>query len=138
IVYTSLHGTSIKLIPTVLEKAGYSDVNIVTEQAEPNGDFQTVESPNPEEPEALTRALELADKINADIVIGTDPDSDRLGIAVRDLDGKMILLNGNQSMIIMTAFLLEQWERAGKISGKEFIGSTIVSTPMMLDLADGY
>lgn len=138
IVYTSLHGTSIKLIPTVLEKAGYSDVNIVTEQAEPNGDFPTVKSPNPEEPEALTMALELADKINADIVIGTDPDSDRLGIAVRDLDGKMILLNGNQSMIIMTAFLLEQWERAGKISGKEFIGSTIVSTPMMLDLAEGY
>ena len=84
IVYTSLHGTSIKAIPGVLEKAGYTDVNIVKEQAEPNGNFPTVVSPNPEEPEALTMAMELADKINADIVVGTDPDSDRLGVAVRD------------------------------------------------------
>lgn len=138
IVYTSLHGTSIKAIPNVLAKAGYSDVNIVPEQAEPNGDFPTVKSPNPEEPEALTMALALAEKINGDIVIGTDPDSDRLGVAVRDINGKMILLNGNQTMVIMTAFLLEQWKRAGKITGKEFIGSTIVSTPMMLELASAY
>lgn len=138
IVFTSLHGTSIKLIPTVLERAGFSDVHIVEEQAEPNGNFPTVKSPNPEEPEALTMALELAEKTGADIVIGTDPDSDRLGVAVRDLDGKMILLNGNQTMVIMTAFLLENWKRQGKITGKEFIGSTIVSTPMMLDLAEAY
>ena len=138
IVFTSLHGTSIKLIPTVLEKAGYTDVHIVAEQAEPNGDFPTVKSPNPEEPEALEMALRLAEETQADIVVGTDPDSDRLGIAVRDLEGKMVLLNGNQTMVVMTAFLLEQWKRAGKITGKEFIGSTIVSTPMMLDLAEGY
>lgn len=138
IVYTSLHGTSIKAIPGVLAKAGYTDVNIVPEQEVPNGDFPTVKSPNPEEPEALTMALALADKIGGDIVIGTDPDSDRLGVAVRDTDGKMILLNGNQTMVIMTAFLLEQWKRAGKIDGKQFIGSTIVSTPMMLELASGY
>ena len=138
IVYTSLHGTSIKAIPGVLAKAGYTDVNIVAEQEIPNGDFPTVKSPNPEEPEALTMALALADKIGGDIVIGTDPDSDRLGVAVRDTDGKMILLNGNQTMVIMTAFLLEQWKRAGKINGKQFIGSTIVSTPMMLELASGY
>lgn len=138
IVYTSLHGTSIKAIPGVLSKAGYTDVNIVAEQEIPNGDFPTVKSPNPEEPEALTMALALADKIGSDIVIGTDPDSDRLGVAVRDTDGKMILLNGNQTMVIMTAFLLEQWKRAGKINGKQFIGSTIVSTPMMLELASGY
>ncbi|WP_298137226.1 phospho-sugar mutase [Flavobacterium sp.] len=138
IVYTSLHGTSIKAIPGVLAKAGYTDVNIVPEQEIPNGDFPTVKSPNPEEPEALTMALALADKIGGDIVIGTDPDSDRLGVAVRDTDGKMMLLNGNQTMVIMTAFLLEQWNRAGKIDGKQFIGSTIVSTPMMLELASGY
>jgi phosphomannomutase len=138
IVYTSLHGTSIKAIPGVLAKAGYTDVNIVPEQEIPNGDFPTVKSPNPEEPEALALALALADKIGGDIVIGTDPDSDRLGVAVRDTDGKMILLNGNQTMVIMTAFLLEQWKRAGKINGKQFIGSTIVSTPMMLELASGY
>lgn len=138
IVYTSLHGTSIKAIPNVLALAGYTDVNIVKEQAEPNGNFPTVKSPNPEEPEALTMAIELANEINADIVVGTDPDSDRLGVAVRDLDGNLKLLNGNQTMVIMTAFLLEQWKRANKITGKEFIGSTIVSTPMMLDLAEAY
>lgn len=138
IAYTSLHGTSIKMVPKVLEKAGYTDVNIVAEQAEPNGNFPTVVSPNPEEPEALTMALALADKINADIVFGTDPDSDRLGVAVRNNAGKMVLLNGNQTMTIMTHYLLEQWKKAGKITGKEFIGSTIVSTPLMLDLADAY
>ena len=126
IVYTSLHGTSIKSIPSVLAKAGFTDVNIVAEQAEPDGNFPTVKSPNPEEPEALTMALALAEKTNADIVIGTDPDSDRLGVAVRNTEGKMVLLNGNQTMVIMTAFLLEQWKRAGKITGTEFIGSTIV------------
>ena len=138
IVYTSLHGTSIKAIPAVLAKAGYTDLNIVKEQEIPDGNFPTVKSPNPEEPEALTMALALADKTNADIVIGTDPDSDRLGVAVRDLEGKMILLNGNQTMVIMTAFLLEQWKRENKLDGNQFIGSTIVSTPMMLELASAY
>ena len=138
IAYTSLHGTSIKSVPNVLKKAGYTDVNIVPEQAEPNGNFPTVKSPNPEEPEALTMALALADKIDADIVFGTDPDSDRLGVAVRNNEGKMILLNGNQTMVVMTHFLLEEWRKAGKITGKEFIGSTIVSTPMMLELASGF
>lgn len=138
IVYTSLHGTSIKMVPNVLAKAGYTDVNIVPEQAEPNGDFPTVVSPNPEEPEALTMALALAEKLNADIVFGTDPDSDRLGVAVRDTQNNMLLLNGNQTMVIMTHYLLEQWQKAGKINGKQFIGSTIVSTPMMLELASAY
>ena len=138
IAYTSLHGTSIKMVPKVLEKAGYTDVNIVLEQAEPNGNFPTVISPNPEEPEALTMALDLANKINADIVFGTDPDSDRLGVAVRNNKGEMQLLNGNQTMVVMTQYLLEQWQKAGKINGKQFIGSTIVSTPMMLELASAY
>jgi phosphoglucomutase len=138
IVFTSLHGTSIKLVPDVLAKAGYTNVNIVPEQAEPNGNFPTVKSPNPEEPEALTMALALAEKTNADIVIGTDPDSDRLGVAVRNTKGKLILLNGNQTMVVMTNFLLEQWKKQGKITGTEFIGSTIVSTPMMLELATAY
>lgn len=138
IVFTPLHGTSVKSIPAVLTKAGYTNVNIVAAQEIPDGNFPTVKSPNPEEPEALAMALELADKVNADIVIGTDPDSDRLGVAVRDTNGKMMLLNGNQTMVVMTAFLLEQWKRADKITGTEFIGSTIVSTPMMLDLASAY
>ena len=138
IVFTSLHGTSIKVVPDTLAKAGYKNVHLVPEQSVPNGDFPTVKSPNPEEPEALTMALALAEKLNSDIVIGTDPDCDRLGVAVRDTNGKMVLLNGNQSMVLMTAFLLEQWKKEGKINGKQFIGSTIVSTPMMLALADGY
>ena len=138
IAYTSLHGTSIKLIPRAFEAAGYKNVFIVKEQAEPDGDFPTVKSPNPEEPEALTMALKLADETGADIVIGTDPDSDRIGIAVRDLDGNMRLLNGNQSMVMMTGFLLEQYKRNRGFKGNEFIGSTIVSTPMMLDLAESY
>jgi phosphomannomutase len=138
IVFTSLHGTSITAVPQVLEQAGYKNVNIVAEQAEPNGDFPTVKSPNPEEPEALKMAMELAEKIQADIVVGTDPDCDRLGVAVRNNEGKMTLLNGNQTMILMTAFLLEQWKKEDKINGKQFIGSTIVSTPMMHELATAY
>jgi phosphoglucomutase len=138
IVFTSLHGTSITLVPDVLEQAGYKNVHIVEEQRVPNGDFPTVKSPNPEEPEALTMALALAEKTKADIVIGTDPDCDRLGVAVRNNEGKMILLNGNQTMILMTAFLLEEWKKAGKINSKQFVGSTIVSTPMIMELATGY
>ncbi len=138
IVFTSLHGTSITAVPQVLEQAGYKNVNIVAEQAQPDGDFPTVKSPNPEEPEALTMAMKLAEKLQADIVVGTDPDCDRLGVAVRNNDGKMTLLNGNQTMILMTAFLLEQWKKVGKIDGKQFIGSTIVSTPMMHELATAY
>ncbi|NRT15310.1 phosphomannomutase [Flavobacterium sp. 28A] len=138
IVFTSLHGTSITIIPETLAQAGYTNVHIVPEQAVPNGEFPTVKSPNPEEPEALTMALALADKTNADIVVGTDPDCDRLGVAVRDNNGKMTLLNGNQTMVLMTAFLLEQWKKAGKINGNQFVGSTIVSTPMMMELATNY
>lgn len=138
IVFTSLHGTSITTIPETLKRAGYKNVHIVEEQRKPNGDFPTVVSPNPEEPEALKMALELAEKVNADIVIGTDPDSDRLGIAVRDLDNKMTLLNGNQTMVMMTDFLLKQWKNDNKINGNQFIGSTIVSTPMMSVLGNAY
>ncbi|MFH6971885.1 phospho-sugar mutase [Flavobacterium petrolei] len=138
IVFTSLHGTSITLVPHTFAQAGYTNVHIVEEQRVPNGDFPTVKSPNPEEPEALTIALALADKTHADIVVGTDPDCDRLGVAVRNNEGQMTLLNGNQTMILMTAFLLEQWKKADKINGKQFVGSTIVSTPMMMELATNY
>lgn len=136
IVFTSLHGTSIKSIPPVLDKAGYRHVEIVKEQAEPDGDFPTVKSPNPEEPEALEMALDLAEKNASDIVIGTDPDGDRLGIAVRDNKQNMILLNGNQTMVLMTWFLLEQYKH--KLKGNEFVASTIVSTPMMRVMTEDY
>ncbi|GGX14871.1 phospho-sugar mutase [Aquimarina muelleri] len=138
IVFTSLHGTSITAVPETLKKAGYNNVHIVKEQAEPDGNFPTVKSPNPEEPEALTMALELASKVNADIVIGTDPDCDRLGIAVRNNQGELQLLNGNQTMIVMTWFLLENYKNKKGFNGNEFIASTIVSSPMMQNLANAY
>ena len=137
IVFTSLHGTSITVIPEVLKRAGYNNVTIIEEQAEPDGDFPTVKSPNPEEPEALTLAMKKAEEIGADMVVGTDPDSDRLGIAVRNPAGKMELLNGNQTMFLMTKFLLDQREKQG-FTGNEFIATTIVSTPMMNELAKSY
>lgn len=138
IVFTSLHGTSIKLIPEVLKRAGYTQVHIVEEQAEPNGSFPTVKSPNPEEPEALKMAVDLANKIDADIVLGTDPDSDRIGIAVRDLEGNMKLLNGNQTMSMMTDFLISEWKKQGRLNGKQFVGSTIVSTNLVNEIAESY
>lgn len=138
IVFTSLHGTSITMIPEVFERAGYKNVKIVEEQRIPDGNFPSVESPNPEEPAALKMALELAEKENADIVIGTDPDCDRLGVAVRNPEGELVLLNGNQTMVVMTWFLLEQWKKQGKINGKQFVGSTIVSTPMLRILVQDY
>ena len=136
IVFTSLHGTSITAIPAVLQKAGYTQVHIVDEQAEPDGNFPTVDSPNPEEPAALLMALQKAEEIQADIVIGTDPDADRLGIAVRNQKGEMALLNGNQTMIVMTQFILDHVKR--KENQSYFIGSTIVSTPMLAALAAHY
>lgn len=138
IVFTSLHGTSVKLIPEVLKRAGYPQVHSIKEQEEPDGDFPTVKSPNPEEPEALEMAITLAEKIGADIVLGTDPDSDRIGIAVRDTSGKIKLLNGNQAMVVMTDFLIKQWKQQGRLNGKQFIGSTIVSTTMVNDIATSY
>jgi len=138
IVFTPLHGTSIISVPDALAKAGYSDVHIVEEQKNPDGDFPTVRSPNPEEPEALKMATDLADKIGADIVIGTDPDCDRLGVAIRDTNGHMKLMNGNQTMVVMTEFLLKKWKNQGKINGKQFIGSTIVSTALVNEVAANY
>ncbi len=138
IVFTSLHGTSIKLIPEVLKRAGFSQVHIVEDQANPDGDFPTVASPNPEEPAALKMAVDLANELDADIVLGTDPDSDRIGIAVRDTDGNMKLLNGNQTMSMMTDFLINDWKKQDKLNGKQFVGSTIVSSNLVNEIADSY
>jgi phosphoglucomutase len=136
VVFTPLHGTSVTAIPQVLKKAGYSAVNVIEEQAKPDGDFPTVKSPNPEEPEALQMAIEKANAIGADIVIGTDPDADRLGIAIRNENDELELLNGNQTMVAMTDFILKK----GKYLPAEnaFVGSTVVSTPMMSVLANHY
>lgn len=137
IVFTSLHGTSITAIPEVLKRAGYNKVTVIAEQAVPDGNFPTVSSPNPEEPAALAMAMEKGEAIGADMVIGTDPDSDRLGIAVRNNQGKLELLNGNQTMVLMTRYLLDRAKAKG-FNGNEFVASTIVSTPMMEAMAQSY
>lgn len=134
IVFTSLHGTSITLLPRLLKEAGYDNVLIVEEQAEPDGNFPTVKSPNPEEREALTMALELADREGADLVIGTDPDGDRIGMAVRNSEGEMILLNGNQTGVLLTDYLLQNTA----LKGDEFIAYTIVSSDLFADVAMHY
>ncbi len=131
ILFTPLHGTSIKLMPEAMKRAGFTDFHIVEEQMNPDPEFSTVQSPNPEEPEAFTIALKKADEIGADLILATDPDSDRIAVAVREPDGKMRLLNGNQTMAVMDAFLIRKWKEQGKLKGNEFIGSTIVSTDMI-------
>ncbi|MHA6727463.1 phospho-sugar mutase [Chryseobacterium sp. A301] len=138
IVFTSIHGTTYTTVPQALEKVGFKKVDLVKEQMIPSGNFPTVKSPNPEEPAALEMALDLAKLTNADIVIGTDPDGDRLGIAVRNLEGEMQLLNGNQCNTILTYYILEQWKKKGKIKGKEFIGSTIVTSDIFFDIAEKF
>ena len=138
IVFTSIHGTTYTTIPKALKKAGFTKVDLVEEQMIPSGNFPTVDSPNPEEPSALRMAMDLAKIKNADIVIGCDPDGDRLGIAVRNLAGEIQLLNGNQTNMILTDYILNQWQKEGKITGKEFIGSTIVTSDVFFDLAKYY
>ena len=137
VVFTPLHGTSVTMVPPVLAAAGFDQVHIVKEQATPDGNFPTVSSPNPEEPQALQMAMDQAREFDADLVIGTDPDCDRLGIAVRNNHGELTLLNGNQAMVIKTHFLLDGLT-ADQKNKKSFIASTVVSTPMMHLLADDF
>ncbi len=135
IVFTPIHGTSYKILPEVLNGAGFNDLHIVKEQAIPDGNFNTVKSPNPEEPEALSMAIDLAEAVNADIVIGTDPDADRVGLAVKNNENEYSLLNGNQMMIILTEFILSKRKKLNK---SFFIGSTVVSTAMIKNIAERY
>ena len=136
VVFTSLHGTAITLMPQVFEAAGYSQFHSVQEQEIPNGDFPTVTSPNPEERAALALGLKKAEELDADLLIGTDPDADRFGIAVRDTKGVFEILNGNQTMLVLTRYLLEQYPET--LSQKHFIGSTVVSSPIMSVLASHF
>lgn len=138
IVFTSIHGTTYTTVPQALKQAGFKKIDLVREQMIPSGNFPTVESPNPEEPAALEMAMDLARITNADIVIGTDPDGDRLGIAVRNLEGEIQLLNGNQCNTILTHYILEQWNKSGRITGTEFIGSTIVTSDIFFDIAQKF
>jgi phosphomannomutase len=136
IVFTSLHGTAITAIPKVFQQAGFESLSIVKEQMHPDGDFPTVVSPNPEKREALSMAIRQAENENTDLVIGTDPDCDRLGIAFRTQEGTYELLNGNQLMLLLTDFVLERLKANAKLPNQAFIASTIVSTRLMQALAD--
>ena len=138
IVFTSLHGTSIHGMPQTLRKAGFEQIHIVEEQATPDGSFPTVDSPNPEEPAALKMAMDKADEIGADIVIGTDPDADRIGVAVRNLKGDLTLLNGNQTAALLTWYLLDQHKTNNSLQGNEFIAETIVTSDLLEQIASDY
>ena len=135
IVYTPLHGTGITLIPRMLERLGFTNVNVVKEQATPDGNFPTTPSPNPEERAAMKMAVDLAKEIDADIVFASDPDADRVGVAVKRPDGEWMLLNGNQTMSVLIYYLLKEWKETGRLTGKEFIVKTIVTSELPADIA---
>lgn len=139
IVYTPLHGTGVRLVPRALDMLGFKNVFHVPEQDVNDGDFPTVKSPNPEEPSALKMALETAERNSADIVLATDPDADRVGVAVRDGNGKMILLNGNQTASILTYYILTRWKELGKFSCRNpYIVKTIVTTGLLKAIASDF
>lgn len=135
IVFSPIHGTGITLVPKALKSFGFTNLTIVEEQATPDGNFPTVIYPNPEEKEALTLALAKAAEIDADLVLATDPDADRVGIAVKNTEGEFVLLNGNQTGSLLINYMLTVWEEKGKLSGNEYIVSTIVTTPLIIEIA---
>lgn len=138
IVYTPIHGTGVKLVPEILKRYGFKKVFNVPEQDINDGNFPTVKSPNPEEPAALDMAINRAKEIDAELVMATDPDADRVGIAVKDLEGNFILLNGNQTAAILVYYLISQWYKNNKLTGKEYIIKTIVTTELLVDIAKKY
>jgi phosphoglucomutase len=138
IVYTPLHGSGVRLVPEALRRLGFVNVLTVKEQEKLDGNFPTVASPNPEEPAALKMALELADKEAADLVMVTDPDADRMGIAVRDNNGEMLLLNGNQTAAMLTYYILTRRKELGTLSPHNYVVKTIVTTPLVADIAASF
>ncbi len=138
IVFTSIHGTAITLMPQALKALGFENVQAVQQQSVPDGSFPTVKSPNPEEAEALDMAVQQAKKTGADLVIGCDPDADRVGIAVRDNKGDLTLLNGNQTAAVLIYYLLESWKAQGKLNGQQFIAETIVTSDLLQEMAKAY
>ena len=138
IVYTPIHGTGSTLVPTCLKNFGFNNVTVVEEQMKPDGNFPTVKSPNPEETAALTLALAKAKEIDAELVLATDPDADRVGIAIKDNKGEFILLNGNQTGSLLIYYLLENWKKQNKLTGNQYIVKTIVTSELIKTLADNY
>jgi len=137
IVYTSIHGTGITLIPELLKRFGFTNVSIVEAQATPDGNFPTVVYPNPEEAEALSIGVAQARELDADLLIGTDPDADRVGIAAKNRKGEWQLLNGNQTATLLFYYMINAWKEAGKLDGKQFIVKTIVTTDLLTKIAEG-
>ena len=135
IVYTPIHGTGRRLVPEILRRKGFENVYCVEEQMVVDGDFPTVKSPNPEEPAAMALAVKKAQEINADLVLATDPDADRVGVAVKNDKGEFILLNGNQAASVFLYYLLTRWHELGKLTGKEFVVKTIVTTELLFEIA---
>jgi phosphoglucomutase len=138
IVFTPIHGTGITLVPTLLKQFGFENVSIVASQSTPDGNFPTVVYPNPEESEALTLALQQAKELDADLVLATDPDADRVGIAIKNDKNEFQLLNGNQTGALLIYYLLNAWKEAGKITGKEFVVKTIVTTDLIARIAEKF
>ncbi|MFO0358943.1 MAG: phospho-sugar mutase [Flavobacteriales bacterium] len=138
VVYTSIHGTGITMVPKALKELGFANVLIVEEQAVPDGNFPTVHSPNPEERDALNLALQLAEKENADMLFGTDPDADRVGIAVRNDKHELILLNGNQTGSILVYYQISQRKNRNLLKGNEYVAKTIVTTDLIEDIAKSF
>jgi len=138
IVFTPIHGTGITLVPEALKAVGFTQVAVVEEQAEPDGDFPTVVYPNPEEEEAMSLAMEKAKTLDADLVIATDPDADRVGAAVKNEQGEWELLNGNQMASLIIYYLLQAWKEAGKLTGREFVAKTIVTTDLIDAICKDY
>lgn len=136
IVFTPIHGTAVKLAPAALKAFGFEQVFPVPEQDVTSGDFPTVHSPNPEEPAALKMALDKAREVDAELVMATDPDADRVGIAVKDLMGEYVLLNGNQTASLLISYILKQWKANGKLTGKEYIVKTIVTSELLKKIAE--
>ncbi len=135
IIYSPIHGTGIKSVPQALEKFGFTNVHMVEAQSTPNGDFPTVVYPNPEEAEAMKLGLQKAQELDADILMATDPDTDRVGIAVKDQNGDFSLLNGNQTGALLIAYMLEAWKKANKLNGKQMVIKTIVTTDLIAAIA---
>jgi len=137
-VYTPLHGCGVRLVPECLKRLGFKNIYHVPEQDVSDGNFPTVVSPNPEEPAAMKMALEVADKQGADVVMATDPDADRMGIAVRDNDGKMVQFNGNQTAAMLTYYILTRWKELGKLDDSKYVVKTIVTTESIREIAEGF
>ncbi|MEE3465654.1 MAG: phospho-sugar mutase [Candidatus Cryptobacteroides sp.] len=138
IVYTPLHGCGVKLMPEALKRIGFTNIIHVPEQDVSDGNFPTVASPNPEEPAAMAMALKKADETGADLVLATDPDADRLGIAVRDNNGKMVQLTGNQTWSFLTYYILKRWQELGKLNGNQYCVKTIVTTELIAAICKSF